>query len=86
MPGIGGRLLWLWEEYLQGHPGHYRYTCFIQRFRAWQGAHAEPRLRREHRPGAAIEVDHTDMTLTIGLGAQATWTRQSEEWLASLSG
>ncbi|MBP2233330.1 transposase [Azospirillum agricola] len=99
----GVTLRLLWEEYLEVHPDGYRYTQFVQHFRAWQGTHAEPRLRREHRPGAAIEVDYAGMTLTIGLGAEArqaqvfvaclpysgyvyaeaTWTQQAEEWLAS---
>lgn len=99
----GVTLRLLWEEYLEVHPGGYRYTQFVQHFRAWQGAHAEPRLRREHRPGAAIEVDYAGMTLSVGLGAEArqaqvfvaclpysgyvyaeaTWTQQAEEWLAS---
>lgn len=99
----GVTLRLLWQEYLDVHPGGYRYTQFVQHFRAWQAAHAQPRLRREHRPGAAIEVDYAGMTLTVGLGAdarqaqvfvaclpysgylyaEATWTQQLEEWLAS---
>lgn len=67
----GVTLRLLWEEYLEAHPDGYRYTQFVQHFRAWQGTHAEPRLRREHRPGAAIEVDYAGMTLSVGLGAEA---------------
>jgi transposase len=99
----GVTLRLLWQDYLDVHPGGYRHTQFVQHFRAWQAAHAQPRLRREHRPGAAIEVDYAGMTLTVGLGAdarqaqvfvaclpysgylyaEATWTQQLEEWLAS---
>lgn len=99
----GVTLRLLWQEYLEVHSGGYRYTQFVQHFRAWQAAHAEPRLRREHRPGAAIEVDYAGMTLTVGVGAdarpaqvfvaclpysgsvyaEATWTQQLDQWLAS---
>lgn len=99
----GVTLRLLWQEYLEVHSGGYRYTQFVQHFRAWQAAQAEPRLRREHRPGAAIEVDYAGMTLTVGVGAdarpaqvfvaclpysgyvyaEATWTQQLDQWLAS---
>jgi len=67
----GVTLRLLWQEYLEQHPDGYRYTQFVQRFRAWQAAHAAPRLRRDHIPGATIEVDYAGMTLTVGLGPAA---------------
>jgi transposase len=61
----------LWREYLDDAPEGYRYTQFVARFRAWQRAHQAPRLRREHRPGEAVEVDYAGMTLTVGVGDAA---------------
>jgi transposase len=60
----------LWQEYLVCHPDGYRYTQFVQRFRDWQAARAVPRLRRDHLPGDALEVDYAGMTLMIGVGAE----------------
>jgi len=67
----GVTLQLLWREYLDGAPEGYRYTQFVARFRAWQRAHQAPRLRREHRPGEAVEVDDAGMTLTVGVGDAA---------------
>jgi transposase len=61
----------LWQEYLVCQPDGYRYTQFVQRFRDWQAARAVPRLRRDHLPGDALEVDYAGMTLMIGVGAEA---------------
>src|SRR3954463_16412994 len=67
----GVTLQLLWQEYLTVHPDGYRYTPFVQHFRAWQASRALPRLRGEHRPGDALEVDYAGMTLTVGAGAAA---------------
>jgi len=67
----GVTLQLLWREYLDDAPEGYRYTQFVARFRAWQRAHQAPRLRREHRPGEAVEVDYAGMTLTVGVGDAA---------------
>jgi transposase len=61
----------LWQEYLVCQPDGYRYTQFVQRFRDWQAARAVPRLRRDHLPGDALEVDYAGMTLMIGVGDDA---------------
>lgn len=55
----------LWREYLERHPDGYRYTRFVLRFREWQASAAAPRLRREHLPGDAAEVDYAGMTLVV---------------------
>ena len=58
----GVTLQQLWREYLDEAPEGYRYTQFVARFRARERAHEAPRLRREHRPGDAVEVDDAGMT------------------------
>ena len=100
-PGVTRMLLW--KEYLGQHPAGYRYTQFTQLYKAWLEGHVEPRMRRHHRPGEAIEVDYAGMMLPIRIGdtirmasvftaclpysdylyAEATWTQQAEDWLAS---
>ncbi len=67
----GVTLQLLWQEYLAAHSDGYRYTQFVQRFRDWQAAQAVPRLRRDHVPGDALEVDYAGMTLMSGVGADA---------------
>ena len=67
----GVTLQLLWQEYLVCHPDGYRYTQFVQRFRDWQAARAVPRMRRDHLPGDALEVDYAGMTLMIGAGDEA---------------
>ena len=65
-PGVT-RIL-LWQEYLAQHPGGYRYTQFTQLYKAWAAGAPEPRMRRQHQPGAMIEVDYAGMTLPIRIG------------------
>jgi transposase len=65
-PGVT-RIL-LWQEYLVQHPGGYRYTQFTQLYKAWAAGALEPRMRRQHQPGAMIEVDYAGMTLPIRIG------------------
>lgn len=62
----GVTLMLLWEEYRRQHPDGYSYSQFRRHFLEHAKASPEPRLRREHRPGAACEVDYAGMTLTIG--------------------
>src|SRR4029453_18380040 len=62
-PGVT-RIL-LWQEYLAQHPGGYRYPQFPQLYKAWATGAVEPRMRRQHQPGAMIEVDYAGMTLPI---------------------
>src|SRR4051812_25833464 len=53
----------VWEEYRQQHRDGY--SQFRRHFLDHTSAGAEPRMRREHAPGAACEVDYAGMTLTI---------------------
>ena len=65
-PGVT-RIL-LWQEYLAQHPGGYRYTQFTQLYKAWAAGAVAPGMRRQHQPGAMIEVDYAGMTLPIRIG------------------
>src|SRR5512143_1930822 len=62
----GVTLMLLWEEYRRQNPDGYSYSQFRRHFLEHAKAPPEPRLRREHLPGAACEVDDAGMTLTIG--------------------
>jgi transposase len=46
----------VWEEYRQQHRDGYSYSQFRRHFLDHTSAGAEPRMRREHAPGAACEV------------------------------
>ena len=61
----GVTLMLVWEEYRQQHRGGYSYSQFRRHFLDHTSASPEPRMRREHAPGAACEVDYAGMTLTI---------------------
>jgi len=61
----GVTLMLVWEEYRQQNRNGYSYSQFRRHFLDHTSASAEPRMRREHAPGAACEVDYAGMTLTI---------------------
>jgi transposase len=61
----GVTLMLVWEEYRQQHRSGYSYSQFRRHFLDHTSAGAEPRMRREHAPAAACEVDYAGMTLTI---------------------
>jgi transposase len=61
----GVTLMLIWEEYRQQHRDGYSYSQFRRHFLNHTSASTEPRMRREHAPGAACEVDYAGMTLAI---------------------
>jgi hypothetical protein len=89
----------IWEEYRQQHRDGYSYSQFRRHFLDHTSASAEPRMRREHAPAAACEVDYAGMTLTISTAEgqasifvgclpfsgylYAEATWTAEDWLAS---
>src|SRR5512135_262238 len=77
----GVTLMLLWEDYRQQHRDGYSYSQFRRRFLEHRKAGPEPRLRREHIPGAACEVDDAGMTLTI---STAEGRRQASVFVACL--
>src|SRR4051794_9721465 len=95
----GVTLMLVWEEYRQQHRDGYSYSQFRRHFLDHTSASAEPRMRREHAPGAACEVDYAGMTLTISTAEgqasvfvgclpfsgylYAEATQTAEDWLAS---
>jgi hypothetical protein len=62
----GVTLMLVWEEYRQQHRDGYSDSQFRRHFLNHTSASPEPRMRREHAPGAACEVDYASMTLTTG--------------------
>src|SRR3954467_13391846 len=71
----------VWEEYRQQHRNGYSYSQFRRYFLDHTSASAEPRIRREHAPAAACEVDYAGMTLTI---STAEGPRQASIFVACL--
>ncbi len=61
--GVTLRLLWL--EYLEANGQGYRYSQFLQHFRAWQQASRPPVMRQVHRAGETLEVDYAGMCMTV---------------------
>ena len=52
----GVTLQLLWEEYLQVHPGGYRYTQFCELYRQW-AKRLRPAMRQVHRAGEKTFID-----------------------------
>jgi transposase len=47
----------LWEEYIQSHPGGYRYSRFCDLYREWEG-HLPVTMRQTHAAGERLFVDY----------------------------
>lgn len=77
--GVTLRLLWL--EYLEAHDGGYKYSQFLEHFRAWQQASRPPVMRQVHRAGESLEVDYAGMCL--GVHDQGT-EREAQIFVACL--
>lgn len=54
----------LWQEYKEDHPEGYQYSRFCQLYRDWE-AKLDVVLRREHRGGEKIYVDHAGPTVPV---------------------
>lgn len=63
--GRGVTLRLLWQEYLDANGKGYRYSQFLQHFRAWQQASRPPVMRQVHRAGETLEVDYAGMCLSV---------------------
>lgn len=55
-PGVTLHLLWL--EYLESHPGGYRYSQFCELYRRW-AKKLHPAMRQRHRVGEKVFVDYS---------------------------
>ena len=60
----GVTLQLLWEEYLQVHPGGYRYTQFCEIYRQWS-RRLRPSMRQVHRAGEKTFVDFSGKRPTL---------------------
>ena len=60
----GVTLQLLWEEYLQVHPGGYRYTQFCEIYRQW-ARRLRPSMRQVHRAGEKTFVDFSGKRPTL---------------------
>ena len=54
----------IWQEYLQKNPSGYRYSRFVEMFRAWEGSHTYSMVQH-HRPGEKVFVDFSGMTMSL---------------------
>ena len=61
----GVTLQLLWEEYLQVHPGGYRYTQFCEIYRQWS-RRLRPSMRQVHRAGEKTFVDFSGQAADAG--------------------
>jgi len=55
-PGVTLQLLWL--EYMQTHPGGYRYSRFCEIYRRW-ARKLHPTMRQVHKAGEKVFVDYS---------------------------
>jgi transposase len=60
----GVTLTLLWQEYMRAHPMGFRYSRFVELYRAWEGAHSYSMVQH-HRPGEKLFVDFAGMTMPL---------------------
>ena len=60
----GVTLTLVWQEYKRQYPIGYRYSRFVELFRAWEGAHTYSMVQH-HRPGEKLFVDFAGMTMHL---------------------
>ncbi|WP_448192998.1 IS21 family transposase, partial [Azospirillum sp. sgz301742] len=72
----------VWGEYIKANPGGYGFSQFCDCFRRWRREQGRGvTLRREHRPGEALQVDYTGDTVVVMDGGQA---REAQIFVACL--
>ena len=54
----------LWEEYIEQHPGGYRYSRFCELYQRWRRK-LDVVLRQEHRAGEKLFVDYAGATIPV---------------------
>jgi transposase len=54
----------LWEEYIEQHPGGYRYSRFCELYRRWR-RRLDVVLRQQHRAGEKVFVDYAGATIPV---------------------
>ncbi len=54
----------LWEEYIEQHPGGYRYSRFCELYRRWR-RRLDVVLRQQHRAGEKMFVDYAGATIPV---------------------
>lgn len=60
----GVTLTLVWQEYKREHVNGYRYSRFVELFRAWEGTHSYTMVQH-HRPGEKLFVDFSGMTMSL---------------------
>lgn len=60
----GVTLTLVWQEYKREHANGYRYSRFVELFRAWESAHSYTMVQH-HRPGEKLFVDFAGMTMKL---------------------
>ena len=56
----------LWEEYIERHPGGYRYSRFCDLYREWEGR-LPVTMRQTHVAGERLFVDYAGDGVPVGL-------------------
>ena len=72
----------LWEEYIEQHPGGYRYSRFCDLYRSWRRK-LDVVLRQEHRAGEKLFVDYAGATVPIE-NSRTGEVRQAQIFVAVL--
>ena len=72
----------LWEEYIEQHPGGYRYSRFCELYRRWRRK-LDVVLRQEHRAGEKLFVDYAGATIPI-TNPETGEVRQAQIFVAVL--
>src|ERR1700758_1496273 len=73
----------LWEEYIAGEPGGYRYSRFCELYRAWEGK-LSVTMRQSHAGGDKLFVDYAGDTAPVVIDRLTGEIREASIFVAVL--
>ena len=73
----------LWEEYIERHPGGYRYSRFCELYRAWDGR-LSVTMRQSHAAGDKLFVDYAGDRVPVVIDRLTGETRPAQIFVAVL--
>ena len=75
----------LWDEYIEAHPGGYRYSRFCDLYRGWE-ARLPVTMRQTHLGGDKLFVDYAGDTVPVIVDPQTGRTRRAHIFVAVMGG
>jgi transposase len=73
----------LWEEYIAGEPGGYRYSRYCELYRAWEGR-LSVTMRQSHAAGDKLFVDYAGDGVPVVIDRRTGERRSAQIFVAVL--